>query len=949
MLLAKITVVLFIGVVLDLFLRGGNPRWRQDLWRGVMLGVLLVAPLSLVPPMLALPVLEVSTGSAAPKSGVDFIPLAERPLPSVSIDNTENTSTVVKPSINPTTAQSVTAIANPSSDAMAASLGLDTILFSLWGLGALIFLGALLRDMRKVYAVLAGAKSAEPGAHALAKDLCMRLGLAGSPRIAVSSATSSPFVVGILRPTIVLPKWLKESAQGEDLAPVLAHELAHLRSRDLLWIGVGNILTALLWFHPLTWLMRRFHSDACEQLSDGVASNLVGPHRPYAQTLARMAIAHNFAPATAIPMARRPRIMNRLALLEQGFSVARISTFRRWRNGLILVLGVTTLTTVELVSAEAGGVGITPPSDSSAQPISRLEGQEGTDQEAERRRYVLLVRTNPMDPKVPDYLMRAKPSGYASEGYRGRSHPLSEQVKTLYRQHLAREANPEVAWLLWQIIGVQLSNTSIGMSNGDGSYGKWAREAPQESFATIQEALEVVFNHTEPNSDRWREAGIMLAKLHMMRGDWKGVDQQLILLGQEPLDPALRSNLHAPPLDWNDLAKRWEMSEAELRSGSCGLSFSFEKEGLPLAGVHVMVRPAKAKETSFRTGFAADTILASADPVEFGYRDDSTRKNTRYGVSGSDGSVHIRNLPEIEFDYEILVPTGNFTETIRSWDLLVELPSGEMHRSPMNDDTRILLPFDGFETPKLVPGREVAFPHVQVIPSFYSLNVEDWDPVPAEGFELSWPQFISEQAKVQVAYDVTLTLSAPAEAPDWSWGLPLLHSQSVRTTETKWLMGQKGVGDLRLRPGNFYLIDVAAVDVTHDALLATWNRTLVWVPWEHGTQVPPLRGEETSPIHHNSWKNGQYRGHLDSDERPDQSLDRFLAEKPNAFEHAYVRVGKAWQTWLWDGEEAARPLLESLLAELPTGNVARATAEDLLKKMTLGQAPPSRLSFVAGD
>lgn len=194
-----------------------------------------------------------------------------------------------------------------------------------------------------------------------------------------------------------------------------------------------------------------------------------------------------------------------------------------------------------------------------------------------------------------------------------------------------------------------------------------------------------------------------------------------------------------------------------------------------------------------------------------------------------------------------------------------------------------------------------------------------------------------------------MSLSAPAETPAWSWGWPILDSQTVRTTETQWPMGQQGVGDLRLRPGNFYLIDVAAVRVSDAAQLASWNRTFVWVPWEHGPQVPPLLGDEVAPIHHKSWKNGHFAGHQESDERPDVTLDRFLEEKPDAFEHAYVRVGKAWQSWLRDGEAVARPLLESLVTELPTGNVARATAKDLLERMGRGEDPPERLTFVAEE
>ena len=101
------------------------------------------------------------------------------------------------------------------------------------------------------------------------------------------------------------------------------------------------------------------------------------------------------------------------------------------------------------------------------------------------------------------------------------------------------------------------------------------------------------------------------------------------------------------------------------------------------------------------------------------------------------------------------------------------------------------------------------------------------------------------------------------------------------------------------------------------------------------------------PIHHDAWKNGHFPGHQDADQRPDLTFDRFLAKTPDAFEAPYVRVGKAWQNWIRDGAEVARPKLEELVDTLPRGNVARGTARALLARMDRKEGPPSRLEFVA--
>lgn len=60
----------------------------------------------------------------------------------------------------------------------------------------------------------------------------------------------SPFILGVLRPTICLPSSLSDA----DRACVLAHERAHLARRDHWWKPLGFLLLALYWFQPLLWL-----------------------------------------------------------------------------------------------------------------------------------------------------------------------------------------------------------------------------------------------------------------------------------------------------------------------------------------------------------------------------------------------------------------------------------------------------------------------------------------------------------------------------------------------------------------------------------------------------------------------------------------------------------------------------------------------------------------------
>lgn len=61
---------------------------------------------------------------------------------------------------------------------------------------------------------------------------------------------STPFILGILKPKILLPSTLGE----EESRYVLAHEKAHLKRLDNLWKPIAFILLAVHWFNPIMWI-----------------------------------------------------------------------------------------------------------------------------------------------------------------------------------------------------------------------------------------------------------------------------------------------------------------------------------------------------------------------------------------------------------------------------------------------------------------------------------------------------------------------------------------------------------------------------------------------------------------------------------------------------------------------------------------------------------------------
>ena len=84
-------------------------------------------------------------------------------------------------------------------------------------------------------------------------------------RIVQSGRIDTPFVFGVFRPVICLPRRME--ARDRDYA--IAHEQAHIDRKDHWWKLAGFMLLAVYWFHPLLWaayaLFCRDVATACDE------------------------------------------------------------------------------------------------------------------------------------------------------------------------------------------------------------------------------------------------------------------------------------------------------------------------------------------------------------------------------------------------------------------------------------------------------------------------------------------------------------------------------------------------------------------------------------------------------------------------------------------------------------------------------------------------------------
>ncbi len=159
-----------------------------------------------------------------------------------------------------------------------------------WLAGAMVM---LLRAGIKVAGAEKLRRSCQPLADepiaALVAEACRAVGLARKIRVAVTDRLTSPAVVGVLVPTLILPLSLFTTLTPTQIQFVLLHELAHIRRGDYLANLFQLFAEALLFFNPAVWWISHQIRREREACCDALAIELSGAPADYARTLVRVA------------------------------------------------------------------------------------------------------------------------------------------------------------------------------------------------------------------------------------------------------------------------------------------------------------------------------------------------------------------------------------------------------------------------------------------------------------------------------------------------------------------------------------------------------------------------------------------------------------------------------------------------------------------------------------
>jgi beta-lactamase regulating signal transducer with metallopeptidase domain len=231
------------------------------------------------------------------------------------------------------------------------SFSLQILLASVWLTGsAAVLLSAFFRQRRFDRFLLTRRTANDPYLRSILRSLSALAGVA-TPTIRLMPAGTTPAIVGIRQPQILLPEDWQSRFDQRSLRHVLLHELLHVKQSDLLWNWAAIAVQALHWFNPLVWfVVSRFQSDR-ELRCDAGALDLLSPTErlDYGHTLLRIQETFSAPPAMA---GLAPCVRNHPTLRQRILMITTPTTRQPWLHAL-LVLTLSVLVSYSFTTARA--------------------------------------------------------------------------------------------------------------------------------------------------------------------------------------------------------------------------------------------------------------------------------------------------------------------------------------------------------------------------------------------------------------------------------------------------------------------------------------------------------------------------------------------------------------------------------------------------------------------
>jgi len=284
----------------DFVLRRRSVESRYAVYVTTMIGCLVTLPLTFA--MVDVPAVAPAVqaidqhGQAFPNASVDELVYPEA---GGAADNKFRSQP-------PRAAGSQTAVSLPTSDGTTDSepASIDWVLtwhrwspwiVGLYGLGVFAMFARLVRGTWTAHRLRVRAETIHEGPLVdLLRTIATGWSMRVVPTLARAEQIAVPIVVGLARPTILLPASALSGLSIAELEMILAHELAHVRRYDM-WVNLlQRVAETVFFFNPAMWYTSRRISTLREYCCDEMVCQAIAKTRPqpqasYASALLRVA------------------------------------------------------------------------------------------------------------------------------------------------------------------------------------------------------------------------------------------------------------------------------------------------------------------------------------------------------------------------------------------------------------------------------------------------------------------------------------------------------------------------------------------------------------------------------------------------------------------------------------------------------------------------------------
>jgi len=321
-LLIKSGLVAGGGLLLAAALRGRSATDVVDVLRATVLLLLALPVMMLLLPTMALPLLPGAPVETAPA----VVPLWTADVASVGDVSVSASVTEASPAL---------------------------LAVAIWVIGVAVVMGQFALGMATL---IRWTRSGRPVTSTRWTAPLNLLSKGQRPRLISSAQAPAPLSWGLPPGVVLISDELVR--RPECATAVLAHELAHIRRRDWLFLLLSRTALALFWFNPLVWVLHAQLSARTEDAADAAALQELDP-RAYAHTL--VGLAADFGQPAALGMTGPARSLSK--------RIARIMKTRRSLPARPLALAMTVggliavatpLAAVELTSGAAPAAAAAP-------------------------------------------------------------------------------------------------------------------------------------------------------------------------------------------------------------------------------------------------------------------------------------------------------------------------------------------------------------------------------------------------------------------------------------------------------------------------------------------------------------------------------------------------------------------------------------------------------------